>query len=172
MEISLQLSNSTRMKKPSVIPRFLSRRDGRQVKIILACRHTKINAMKDNFYEVLSLRSENAGVEEIKRAYRCMALQWHPDVCHHSDKEESTRRFVQLREAYETLSDPVSREIYDHELGLITSFDGDEFAVRRSRPPPCMENRRRSVFAREVWERQLSGLKARSRRRMENRNSY
>nr|GMC94702.1 chaperone protein DnaJ 20, chloroplastic-like [Ipomoea batatas] len=163
MEISLQLSNSTRMKKPSVIPRlFLSRRD-RQVKIIMACGHTKIKAMKDNFYEVLSLRSENAGVEEIKRAYRCMALQWHPDVCHnHSDKEESTRRFIKLREAYETLSDPVSREIYDHELGLITSFDG-EFAVA----PPCMENRRRrSVFAREVWERQLSGLKTRSRRRM------
>nr|GLL26087.1 chaperone protein dnaJ 20, chloroplastic-like [Ipomoea trifida] len=163
MEISLQLSNSTRMKKPSVIPTlFLSRRDG-QVKIIMACGHTKIKAMKDNFYEVLSLRSENAGVEEIKRAYRCMALQWHPDVCHnHSDKEESTRRFIKLREAYETLSDPVSREIYDHELGLITSFDG-EFAVA----PPCIENRRRrSGFAREVWERQLSGLKTRTRRRM------
>lgn len=165
MEICLQLmSNSTRMKKQSVVPTtLLGRKDG-QLKI-MAC-HTKINAMKDNFYEVLSLRSENAGVDEIKRAYRCMALQWHPDVCHHSDKEESTRRFIQLREAYETLSDPVSREIYDHELGLISSF-----AVRRS--PPCMEKKnRRSVFAREVWERQLNGLKTRSRRRTENRNTY
>ncbi|KAF7842611.1 chaperone protein dnaJ 20, chloroplastic-like [Senna tora] len=70
-----------------------------------------------------------------------MALRYHPDVCHDPlRKEESTRMFVQLHAAYETLSNPVLREEYDYELGLIKS-------------------RRR-------WEEQVVELKRRSNRRM------
>ncbi|XP_052197436.1 chaperone protein dnaJ 20, chloroplastic-like [Diospyros lotus] len=113
---------------------------------------------KTNFYEVLSLGSEKVGFEEIKKAYRAMALQYHPDVCPPSTKEESTRRFVELREAYETLSDPVSRRIYDCELGLVESSG---FSVRGAG-----EEERRSRFAKEVWEKQLAGLRKRSDDRM------
>ncbi|RWR93029.1 chaperone protein dnaJ 20, chloroplastic-like protein [Cinnamomum micranthum f. kanehirae] len=71
---------------------------------------------KKNLYKVLSLDSENVCVDEIKKAYRSMALQCHPDVCPPSRREESTRMFVELQRAYETLSDPVLRRRYDHEL--------------------------------------------------------
>ena len=56
-----------------------------------------------NFYKMLSLSDNSATTDEIKRAYRSMALQYHPDVCHDpSMKEESTRMFVQLNAAYKT----------------------------------------------------------------------
>ncbi|WOG81845.1 hypothetical protein DCAR_0100999 [Daucus carota subsp. sativus] len=62
-----------------------------------------------NFYELLSLNSkENVGFEEIKKAYRSKALEYHPDVCSPSNREESTRNFVEIRKAYDTLSDPAS----------------------------------------------------------------
>ncbi|KAL5982104.1 hypothetical protein ACLOJK_016173 [Asimina triloba] len=80
-----------------------------------------------NFYELLSLDSQNVGLEEIKRAYRSKAREWHPDVCPPSRKEESTRLFVELQRAYQTLSDPVSRSKYDRELsGLKLNHDHDE----------------------------------------------
>ncbi|EYU31036.1 hypothetical protein MIMGU_mgv1a017646mg [Erythranthe guttata] len=101
-----------------------------------------------DFYRILSLKTRNVGFDEIKKAYKTMALQYHPDVCtsntnNNTDfltKEESTKRFIELRKAYETLSDPYSRKIYDSELG---SGDG-LFGVH---------------FPREVWERQLNGLR-------------
>ncbi|KAI3715781.1 hypothetical protein L6452_22768 [Arctium lappa] len=63
-----------------------------------------------NFYKVLCLSSKTAGIEEIKRAYRTLALKYHPDVC---DDEDATKTFVLLHTAYTTLVDPVSREDYD-----------------------------------------------------------
>ena len=57
---------------------------------------------KRDYYEVLGVE-KNASDGEIKRAYRSMALQYHPDVCHDpSMKEESTKNFVRLNAAYET----------------------------------------------------------------------
>ncbi|KAG6652910.1 chaperone protein dnaJ 11, chloroplastic-like [Carya illinoinensis] len=66
-----------------------------------------------NFYEVLSLSPNNASINEIKKAYRSMALRYHPDVCPPPMKEESTRMFVKLNAAYRTLSDPVLRKEYE-----------------------------------------------------------
>ncbi|OIS98721.1 chaperone protein dnaj 20, chloroplastic [Nicotiana attenuata] len=134
---------------------------GNQLKIRANIQTKKSNS---NFYEVLSLRSTNVGFEEIKKAYRCMALQYHPDICHHSNKEESTRRFIELRKAYETLSDPISRQIYDSEMSLMDSFES-ELMWRKSK-----ENRK-IVFTKEVWERQLDGLRRRSCNRMEKKKS-
>jgi len=74
---------------------------------------------QENLYKVLSVSPGRATMDEIKRAYRSMALRYHPDVCHDpSMKEESTRLFVQLNAAYKTLSNPRLREQYDSELGL------------------------------------------------------
>lgn len=114
-----------------------------------------------NLYQVLSLSdSQNVGFEDIKKAYRSLALQYHPDVCPSSRKEESTRRFVELQKAYETLSDPVSRRLYDSELGL-----GDSLGFM------CVEDRG-DRFPKDVWEKQLSGLKQRSRIRRERKMNY
>ncbi|KAH8522609.1 hypothetical protein H0E87_003306 [Populus deltoides] len=68
-----------------------------------------------------------------------MAQQYHPDVCTPSEREESTKRFVELQEAYETLSDPVSRRMHDYEMGLVNSggfaFEGLPLEDRKNRFP-------------------------------------
>ncbi|KAJ9141491.1 hypothetical protein P3X46_032026 [Hevea brasiliensis] len=73
---------------------------------------------KESLYQVLSLNPQEASPKEIKKAYRKMALRYHPDVCQNPSmsRDESTRMFLQVHEAYRTLSDPVLREEYD--LGL------------------------------------------------------
>ncbi|ONK73998.1 uncharacterized protein A4U43_C03F1740 [Asparagus officinalis] len=73
---------------------------------------------EENFYEILSLKSERVGADAIKRAYRSMALQYHPDVCPPSKREEHTKMFIELQRAYKTLSDPITRRRYDCHLAL------------------------------------------------------
>ncbi|KAL1831030.1 hypothetical protein ACET3Z_000681 [Daucus carota] len=91
----------------------------------VSCRVKEMGTKQEraNFYELLSLNSkENVGFEEIKKAYRSKALEYHPDVCPPSNREESTRKFVEIRKAYDTLSDPTSRQMYDYEMSLVDSF--------------------------------------------------
>lgn len=64
--------------------------------------------MKD-FYEILGI-SKNATAQEIKSAYRKQALKWHPDK---NKSSEATARFKQINKAFEVLSDPKKRELYD-----------------------------------------------------------
>lgn len=56
---------------------------------------------------------ENASVTEIKAAYRSLAKLYHPDA-----SESDGRDFIQIHNAYETLSDPSTRTLYDLSLGL------------------------------------------------------
>jgi curved DNA-binding protein len=55
--------------------------------------------------------NRNASEDEIKRAYRKLALKCHPD--HHPDDLESEERFKEIGEAYAVLSDPGKRKEYD-----------------------------------------------------------
>lgn len=65
---------------------------------------------KRDYYEVLGV-SRDAGSEEIKKAYRKMAVKYHPDK-HKGDKEMETR-FKEVSEAYEVLKDPDKKAAYD-----------------------------------------------------------
>lgn len=58
--------------------------------------------------------SKSSSVEEIKKAFRRMALQWHPDVCKEPDASEV---FIKIKRAYDVLSDPITRAKY--EAGLV-----------------------------------------------------
>jgi molecular chaperone DnaJ len=64
-----------------------------------------------DFYEVLGV-TKTASVEEIKSAYRRLALKWHPDR-NPANKEEAEVRFRESTEAYSVLSDTQKRQIYD-----------------------------------------------------------
>ncbi len=68
-------------------------------------------AEKRDYYEVLGIE-RNTAPGNIKRAYRRLALKFHPDN-YKGDKDKAERKFKDLAEAYEVLSDPVKRQRYD-----------------------------------------------------------
>ncbi|KAL6655689.1 hypothetical protein ACP70R_006515 [Stipagrostis hirtigluma subsp. patula] len=124
----------------------------------VSARASVCSAKKNDYYKVLSLEHSAAvGAEEIKRAYRRLALRYHPDVCPLSRRAESTELFLELRRAYETLSDPVRKVRYDAELSTT--------------PWEATPVRQGDAFARDVWEAQLRVLRARSEKRQRARNA-
>lgn len=111
----------------------------------------------NNFYEVLSLCSENVGINEIKKAYRCMALQL---------------QSLKQRRVHETIYWVAKGiwysfwSIFARKLWLWTKFEDyskGTFGRKAS------ENSR--VVLKDVWERQLNGLRRKSFSRMEKKRS-
>ncbi|KPK38370.1 MAG: molecular chaperone DnaJ [Omnitrophica WOR_2 bacterium SM23_29] len=68
-------------------------------------------AEKRDYYEILGV-DKNASLEDIKRAYRKLALKYHPDR-NPSNKKEAEEKFKEISEAYAVLSDPQKRTQYD-----------------------------------------------------------
>lgn len=84
---------------------------------------------KRDYYEVLGVE-KNATPEQIKKAYRKTALQWHPDKFANEGedkKKEAEERFKEAAEAYDVLSDEKKRQLYDqygHSMGGAASGFG------------------------------------------------
>ena len=68
-------------------------------------------SQKRDYYEVLGV-SKTATDDELKKAFRKLAKQYHPDA-NPDNKEEAEKKFKEINEAYETLSDPQKRKMYD-----------------------------------------------------------
>jgi molecular chaperone DnaJ len=93
---------------------------------------------KKNYYEVLGV-SKGADSGEIKKAYRNLALETHPD--RHPDDKEAEAKFKEISEAYGVLSDPQKKASYDR------------FGLRERRPPGFDTMDVDSLFAEEFLRR-------------------
>jgi len=69
-------------------------------------------ATKRDFYDILGV-AKNASDEDIKKAYRKLAMKHHPDRNQGDDAKKAEERFKEAKEAYEMLSDPQKRAAYD-----------------------------------------------------------
>ncbi len=67
---------------------------------------------KRDYYEVLGV-AKDASEQDITKAYRKLAMKFHPDRNSHGDAKESEEKFKEAKEAYEVLSDASKRAAYD-----------------------------------------------------------
>ncbi len=88
---------------------------------------------KKDYYEILELKKDHSDVTEddIKKAYKKLAMKWHPDK-NPDNKEEAEARFKEISEAYQVLSDSNKRSMYD--IGCdeddIPDFEDADFDIR------------------------------------------
>ncbi len=87
--------------------------------------------MPKDYYVVLGI-SRGANLNRIKKAYRTVVKKHHPDI---TQSQKSKERFLEIREAYETLSDETKRRRYDEELAR----QGSE--IRISKVPDIIDTR-------------------------------
>jgi curved DNA-binding protein CbpA len=73
-----------------------------------------------NYYAILDVPEPNATTEEIRAAYRKLALRYHPD--RNPGDLTAEQKFKDAAEAYEVLNDPDERKAYDKAQGYETSF--------------------------------------------------
>ncbi|XP_010281671.1 PREDICTED: dnaJ homolog subfamily B member 8-like [Phaethon lepturus] len=75
-----------------------------------------------DYYKVLGLQ-KSASQDDVKKSYHKLALKWHPDK-NPSNKEEAEKKFKAVAEAYEVLSDPQKRLLYDRSVKESRSHRG------------------------------------------------
>lgn len=83
--------------------------------------------MQGNYYQILGIGAK-ANPDEIKRAYRLRAKEFHPDL---NAAANAAERFIQITEAYEILSDPRKRQTYDQRLATPNRPDAREEQKRQ-----------------------------------------
>jgi DnaJ-class molecular chaperone len=69
--------------------------------------------MPKNHYRTLGITS-NASINDIRKAYRALALKWHPDK-NPGDQEQANRKFKEISDAYGVLSDDKKRKVYNNQ---------------------------------------------------------
>merc|ERR1719146_853 len=89
-----------------------------------------------------------ASEAELKKAYRKLAMKWHPDK-NPGKKEAAAERFKKISEAYDVLSDPEKKQVYDQfgEEGLSAGMGGGGPGSASARAAPRSSSRRCSAGA-------------------------
>jgi molecular chaperone DnaJ len=80
---------------------------------------------KRDYYEVLGV-NRNASEAELKKSYRRLAMKYHPDRATGADGADAEHKFKEAKEAYEILTDPRKRTLYDQfgHAGIDSSASG------------------------------------------------
>lgn len=94
-----------------------------------------------SLYDVLAVRP-GCSVDELRAAYRARARALHPDV---SALVDADRQMAELNDAWQVLSDPVRRAIYDRDLGIAGTHE--PVTVRPKAPPVVRQSRRQAWVA-------------------------
>ncbi|CAI9771161.1 unnamed protein product [Fraxinus pennsylvanica] len=162
--LRLSLPASTRLDPLSntlSLPSSLAFRigHGQTIKLVKSTLNDTLSLSSEkpsSFYDLLGIR-ETGTLIEIKQAYKQLARKYHPDVSPPGRSEEYTRRFIHVQEAYETLSDPEKRALYDLDMakGLHLAFS----ATRHSKFDEQIEEK---CEWKRRWQSQLLGLERRS----------
>ncbi|KAJ8620254.1 hypothetical protein MRB53_028783 [Persea americana] len=109
-------------------------RSSRRKPTIVAFASTVDSRKAANLYEVLRIE-KTASQTEIKTAYRNLAKRFHPDA------GSDGRDFMEIHEAYSTLSDPTARSLYDRSIGSAGRFrfaaSENRFQTRRWETDQC-----------------------------------
>lgn len=71
--------------------------------------------MNKNYYDILQI-NQNASPEIIEKAYKTLAKKYHPDLQEESNKKEAEEILKEINEAYEILSNPEKKALYDQNL--------------------------------------------------------
>ena len=88
-------------------------------------KRVKFEGFKKDYYKILGV-SRNASQDEIKKAYRKMAMKYHPDLTNKDEKLK--KKFIGSQEAYEILKDPIKKSAYDNFLKQPFACDSDSFS--------------------------------------------
>ncbi|KAJ8749409.1 hypothetical protein K2173_018903 [Erythroxylum novogranatense] len=107
---------------------------------------------RENFYDLLGI-SESGTLKDIKHAYKQLARKYHPDVSPPDRTDEYTKKFIEVQEAYETLSDPNTRALYDIDMARGSYLP---FAARR--PSHYNEGWLGGYDWKQQWQSQLTEL--------------
>ena len=104
-----------------------------------SCTQDAILSAERNVYETLGVE-RSANQATISKAYRALAKVWHPDRHSHesvANRDKATRAFAEVADAYNVLSDPAKRDVFDRlgRNGLRRMQDGDP-TVKKDYVPP------------------------------------
>lgn len=66
-----------------------------------------------DYYSILGVPKGTSDADVLKKAYRKLAMKFHPDKASAADKEKATKKFQEISEAYDVLSDPKKKQVYD-----------------------------------------------------------
>ena len=82
---------------------------------LFTTHHSRISMILKDYYKILQV-SSTASSEEIKKAFRKLALQYHPDK--NIDTQSATKNFIEIQEAYAVLGDKIKRAAYNYQRYL------------------------------------------------------
>lgn len=105
----------------------------------------------DDYYAILGV-PYNADYKAIRKAYLKLSLQYHPDKNTNNHPEQAQAAFVRIGRAYQTLSDPAQRRVYDQTYRSGNSGNNRYRPSAASAPPTPPQYTKQSSFSKDFYE--------------------